>query len=138
MIESDIHNLLNEFRDVAKSHGTAIADGTTKAANRSTRRQEEICKALASHGQGTALLDLLQDENQWVQVFAAIAVIDIDKRAAMQTLRRIVAEGEPLPSLEARTAVLFREGFPGGYQSLDTGSDTESPAEGGAETSWRK
>jgi hypothetical protein len=117
MAESDIDDLLHKFRKAAISYGAAIAKGNVRATNRSTERLQELDRELAIRGQEAALLDLLYEESQWIQVCAAVGmlVLEFAEETAMQTLRQIAAKGEPLPSLEAQTALL---GWAtGGFQS---------------------
>jgi len=119
MTEGDISNLLNKLRKAAISYGTAIAEGNVRATNRSTERLQELEGELARRGQEAVLLDLLYEESQWIQVCAAVGMLMLEfaEETAMQTLRQIAANGEPLPSLDAQMAILGWE--TGGFRSRD-------------------
>lgn len=117
MARDDIGDLLAEFRKAAISYGGATAEGRVRATNRSTERLQRVDRELARRGQQAALLDLLREENQWIQVCAAtgLLMLGFAEEAAMQTLRQIAAEGESPPSFEAQTAIIGWES--GGFQS---------------------
>ncbi len=129
MRQNNVDRLLNEFRKAAISCGAAITEGQTRAANKSTKRLEQTRRELAACGQDSALLDLLYDEDEWIQVYAAIAMLERAETIAMEKLREIATRGEPLPSLEARTAMLVRGAEPDGRGTHEHGASGKSSRE---------
>ena len=112
MTESDIKNFLDEFRKAAISHGTTMDKGQIRAANKNMEYMQELYHELAIRGKEDALLNLLYDENQWVQVHAAIFMLEVDEETAIEKLKQIAIKGEPILSLDAQMAIkAWEDGF---------------------------
>lgn len=108
MADNAIGDLLHEFRKAAINYGTAISEGNSRATHKSTEELQKMDRELARRGQETALLDLLYEDSQWIQVCAAVGMLMLGfaEETARQTLQQIAAQGEPLPALDAQMALL--------------------------------
>ncbi len=138
MVEDDIARLLDEFREAAVSYGAAIAEGHVRVTNRCSERLQRVDRELAKRGREAALLDLLYDESEWVQVCAAVGLLILEcaEETAMQTLRHIATEGESLASLDAEMAILGWES--GAFQSYEGLMAGKSPPKKAAPTSMQE
>lgn len=102
-------DLLERYREAAIVYGAAAGETSPKNANRKVKQMNEIAQKLRSLGRENDLLQLLDDENQWVQLCAAGNVLEFAETAAMEKLRDLSATEDTWVSLTAQMTIVAWE-----------------------------
>ena len=97
-----IEDLISDYRDAAIMHGDGIMSGDSKKANQAFDSLQDVLNKLTEIGEDQALLELLSDENVWVQLWAAAHSLETDEHNAKMKLQSLANAGIPIASMDAR------------------------------------
>ena len=98
-------SLLDEYRRHAVDQGAFMTEGDGDASNASYDRLQDAFVSLAREGKRRQLFNLYDDDDPWVQSWAAAHTLEIDEARALTKLEQLVNLGIPLVSSCAKHAI---------------------------------
>src|SRR4051794_29180510 len=84
---------LNEYRHHAIEHGTRTREGDAEGANASYDRLHAVLVAIDGEGRERELFSLYEDDDPWVQTWAATHTLEIDEGRALAKLEQLAKSG---------------------------------------------
>jgi hypothetical protein len=104
-------NHLNDYRVAAAQHGEYTRAGESDLANTAHSRLQQALLALIADGSDSQIMDLYNDSDPWVQLWAATHTLEIDEQKAMAKLTSLQNDRKPILSLSAKyTLKSWQEG----------------------------
>jgi hypothetical protein len=100
-----MHELVEQYRAAIERHCAAMSDGDAEKANLAVDDAENTLKKLVVAGEDQQLLDLFNDINPTVQLWAAVHTLEIAKQRALGKLHQIKSANIPMISLEAEISI---------------------------------
>lgn len=83
-----------EYKEWAVGHGEETRSGNSKGANRAYDKLAEKLGQISAASQDAELFPLYEDEDLWVQSWAATHTLEIDEQRAVGKLRELVESGD--------------------------------------------
>jgi len=81
--------LINEYRHHAAEHGKNTQDGNAEATNAPFDCLQAVIVEIVGESKGRELLSLYEDEDPWVQTWAATHTLKIDEKCALAKLEQL-------------------------------------------------
>ncbi|MEP4194035.1 MAG: hypothetical protein ABJL99_00185 [Aliishimia sp.] len=100
-----IETLLSDYRASAIAHGNATIEGNARKTNRTYGRLHETLNKIPNSNDDSALLDLFNDTEVWVQLWAAAHSLEIDADKAIAKLKSLADAEISLISMSARYTI---------------------------------
>jgi len=94
-------SLIEECRRYAADHRRNTQEGDSIAANAAHDQLVEGASRVIKSGQGGLLLSLFDDNDPWVQLWAATHALEVDEPSAIAKLEGLERAGIPLVSMSA-------------------------------------
>ncbi|MBW8635917.1 hypothetical protein K1W69_01875 [Hoeflea sp. WL0058] len=101
-----IDSLLSDYRKFAAAHSSATTRGDTRNANLAYDRLQETPIKIIDLGEDRFLLELLDDEDASVQLWAATHCLEIDTKEAIAKLKSLETATQPVIRLNAKYTIL--------------------------------
>ena len=95
-------NIISAYKAAAKLHGESTRSGNSDKANQAHDELQQLLKQITELGCDKDLQDLFNDEEAWVQLWAAVHTLEVNEKLACQKLQTISDASIPLLSMNAR------------------------------------
>jgi len=94
--------LLQQYKNAAVAHGEGTCGGDSAKANQAHDSLTRLLGEISATGSDPELVALFDDENEWVQLWAATHTLEVDEPKAAAKLQAIADAGIPIASMTAR------------------------------------
>jgi hypothetical protein len=94
--------IVEEYRQQAVSHGKCTHEGDSIGASSAHDKLIELATTILNSSDAPSITGLLEDEDVWVQLWAATHLLELDEATATQKLLQLSEAGIPLTSISAR------------------------------------
>ena len=102
-MSAEVERARAKFSEATKAHGQALENGDHKAANRAyalTHKAARVLQQSADHGEAV-FLEMLKGDCHSTRKTAALFLLNLREREAIEALEEVARRGGPLVSFDA-------------------------------------
>ena len=100
-----ITELIDDYRKYVVLYKNGYTGGNSKEVNKAHKEINIVLNELISINEDIKLVDLLNDEDKWIQLCAATHLLEVEETKALKTLNIIKNENIQFLSLIAETTI---------------------------------
>jgi len=100
------NELLEDYKQEAIQHGICSEEGDSRRGNKAYDKLHKILKEIKDQGEESRLIELFNDENRWVQLWAASHCLEFEEKKSLKKLKQIKKEKLPHISSDAEYTIM--------------------------------